>query len=435
MANMNPCILLAFVLLMSTLPTSNAQNQFVKVRSGHFEIGGRPYYFLGTNFWYGINLGSGGAGGDRQRLLKELDHLQELGVNNLRIMAASEGPDDQPWRMVPALQSSPGVYKQELLDGLDYLLAEMGKREMKAVLCLNNFWPWSGGMAQYVNWFGGKAIPYPPPAEGGDWARYQLYAIRFYKNEAAKAAFQDHVRLLIQRHNSYTGLSYKEDPTIMAWELANEPRGIIRPSAMQKWIAETARFIKSLDPHHLVTVGSEGRTSSRFAGNVFRKDHASPHIDYTTIHIWVQNWGWYDPQHAEKTFEKACRKAKRYLKKHLRWSSRMGKPLVLEEFGISRDLDDHSPEAPTTYRDQYYKFMFDEIYRRAVSGAPVAGCNFWAWAGQGRPREPRAIWQPGDDFTGDPPHEHQGWYSVYDHDHSTLEIIRAYAKKMNELGE
>ncbi len=51
----------------------------------------------------------------------------------------------------------------------------------------------------------------------------------------------------------------------------------------------------------------------------------------------------------------------------------------------------------------------------------------------GRPREPEAIWHTGDDFTGDPPHEHQGWYSVYDTDSTTLEIIGQYTRKFNSL--
>ena len=60
------------------------------------------------------------------------------GQGNYTIMAASEGPNSESWRIVPALQTAPGVYDEDLLDGLDFLLAEMGKRDMQAVLCLNN---------------------------------------------------------------------------------------------------------------------------------------------------------------------------------------------------------------------------------------------------------------------------------------------------------
>ena len=113
-------------------------------------LAGQPYYFIGANFWQGMNLGVDGHSGNRSLLTSELDNLQKLGVTNLRIMASSEGPNTEPYRMVPALMDAPGVYDQAVLDGLDYLIAQMGQRGMKAVMVLNNYWQWSGGMGQYV---------------------------------------------------------------------------------------------------------------------------------------------------------------------------------------------------------------------------------------------------------------------------------------------
>ena len=100
--------------------------EFISVRDQHFYHQGQVYYIVGTNFWYGMNLAA--PGGDRERLCRELDALQALGLNNLRIMAASEGPDTAPWRITPALQSPSGEYNEDLLKGLDYLLSEMAKR-------------------------------------------------------------------------------------------------------------------------------------------------------------------------------------------------------------------------------------------------------------------------------------------------------------------
>ena len=411
----------------------NGQSEFVTVEGQKFIFNGKPYHFIGTNFWYGMNLGSAGNGGDRDRLIRELDQLKSLGVNNLRIMGASEGPDTEPWRMVPSLQPDKGKFNEELLKGLDFLLAEMRKRGMKAVVCLNNFWPWSGGMAQYMAWEKGDTIPYPPPAEGGNWATYQTYTSGFYVNTEAKKAYIDFLSLVIRRTNSITRQPYNEDPTIMSWELANEPRGILRISAYRTWIKETAAFIKNLDKNHLVTIGSEGYTPNRLAGTHFRKDHLIENIDYSTIHIWVQNWGWYHPENHGKTFEKGIKKATKYLKKHLRQAQKMNMPMVLEEFGIARDSNDHSSEATTEARDEYYRQMFEMIYQLAKKDKPIAGANFWAWGGEGRPREPKAIWKAGDDFIGDPPHEFQGWYSVYDKDESTLDIIKEFAEKMSGI--
>jgi len=111
---------------MSQDAMEQGQN-FINVVEKHFFRNGKPYYFLGTNFWYGMNLGSRGPGGDRDRLLRELDHLNKIGVKNLRVMGASEGPDTEPWRMLPALQVAPGEYNEEVLDGLDFLSGRNGQ--------------------------------------------------------------------------------------------------------------------------------------------------------------------------------------------------------------------------------------------------------------------------------------------------------------------
>ena len=405
---------------------------FINVNGKQFIRDGKPYYFLGTNFWYGMNLGSSGQGGDRDRLLRELDHLKKIGVKNLRVMGASEGPDTEPWRMRPALQVAPGEYNEEVLDGLDFLLAEMGKRDMVAIMCMNNFWPWSGGMAQYVSWQDDSEIPYPPICGEGDWQTYQEYTASFYSNENAVTDFFNHLRFTVLRENPYTGTLYRDDPTIMAWQLGNEPRGINNREDFTQWIENTAKYIKSMDSNHLVTIGSEGATAHPSSGNDFFADHQSDYIDYTTIHVWVQNWGWFDP-YDEVSLSSAVEKATAYINQHEVLAEKLNKPVVLEEFGISRDDNDHAVTASVTLRDEYYSQIFTHILDKAAAGSPLAGLNFWAWGGAGRPREPQAIWYVGDDFTGDPPHEHQGWYSVYNTDLTTLEIIGRYTRKFNSL--
>jgi len=428
---------LHFLALLAVVTLTGCKESFVKVEKTTFTIGEKPYYFMGTNFWYGLNLGSKGPGGDRERLLRELDRLKALGVNNLRIMGGSEGPDTEPFRMSPSLQPAPGRYNEEVLDGLDFLLAEMKKRDMYAVVCLNNFWNWSGGMGQYVVWSGvADSIPYPPPAPNGNWDSYQKFAASFYTNTKAVELFNNHIRFIVSRENPYTATRYGDDPTIMSWELANEPRGVNNIDAYRQWIDSTANFIKSLDPNHLVTTGSEGNTSNSFAGTNLATDHSSPAIDYTTAHIWVQNWGVYLPEKADSTLGLSIEYAKTYLKEHAAMAKSIGKPLVLEEFGISRDMNNHHPDATVRVRDIYYHAVFDEIYQLASQDSSVvAGVNLWAWGGEGRPGEVEGLWRAGDSFIGDPPHEFQGWYSVYDKDSTTNSIIGSYAQKMNSIGK
>lgn len=425
--------LFCYTLIILTL--AGCGTDFVTVKDTHFEIKGRPYFFAGTNFWYGMNLGSKGVGGDRNRLIRELDALKAMGVTNLRIMAGSEGPDTEPYRMVPAMQTAPGVYNEDVLEGLDFLLNEMRKREMYAVVCLADFWNWSGGMGQYLVWSGASdSIPYPPPHPGGSWDRYQVFVSQFYSNPKAVEMLNAHIRFVVNRTNASSGIPYKEDPTIMAWELANEPRGINNIDAYRKWISNTTAMIKQLDPNHLLTTGSEGMTSSAYSGTDPEKDHADPNVDYQTVHIWVQNWNIYDPAKPDSTFERSVDYMTEYLAKHEQISRTLKKPMVLEEFGISRDSNSHEPNSPTLIRDQYYAKVFESIYQRAKEkNTVVSGVNFWAWAGEGRPEVPEGLWKPNQDFIGDPPHEAQGWYSVYDQDTSTIAVIKKYAQLMNAI--
>lgn len=380
-------------------------------------LDGQPYTFVGVNFWQGMHLGIDGPEGDRARLIAELDHLQALGVTNLRVMASAEGPNDEPYRMVPALMIAPGEYDEAVLDGLDFLLAEMAQRNMSAVMVLNNYWQWSGGMAQYVSWHEGTNIPYP-----GDWGQFMAYAAKFYTCDECQTWYRAHIEMLITRTNPYTGTTYRDDPAIFAWELANEPRRY--PDA---WIDETAAFIKALDPHHMVTTGSEG--TPPWEQQDFVNTHDGPDVDYATIHIWPQNWGWYDPEQPA-TYAHAEAQAHEYLQAHITDAAQLNKPLVVEEFGLARDWepmhDLFDPAAPTKIRDLFYAAMFAEVYASASAGGPVMGDNIWVWSGQAH---------PGDTWVGDPPHELPGWYSVYAEDTSTLAIIAAHAAEMAALQE
>jgi mannan endo-1,4-beta-mannosidase len=409
-----------------------AGNNFIKVKGTHFEVSGQPYYFLGANYWYGANLGAPGKKGDRPRLIRELDQLGKLGVRNLRVMALSEGPDGSPYRILPAAQNSPGIYDEDILKGLDFLLSEMARRKMSAVLTLTNFWPWSGGMAQYLSWSGAGPIPYPPPHPGGSWDLYQKYTARFYSSPPAIRLYNGAVKKLVTRKNTINGKNYSADPVIMAWQLCNEPRGLDNLKDYNAWVDNSASLIKSLDKNHLVTTGSEGFTPYDGAGTDFMESHNGKNIDYATAHVWAQNWGWYDPENPQG-YNSAVEKMRGYIQKHVAAATKLGKPLVLEEFGIGRDGGSYDYKAPVKTRDDYYEKVFAEVYKQAADHTPLAGVNFWAWAGEGRPAAPGAIWKKGDAFTGDPPHEKQGWYSVYNTDTTTQKVISVYAGKFKKL--
>jgi mannan endo-1,4-beta-mannosidase len=243
--------------------------------------------------------------------------------------------------------------------------------------------------------------------------------------------------MILARKNPYNGLDYINDPAIMSWQLGNEPRGNNNTEAFNNWIDSTASLIKSIDPHHLVSTGCEGETPwPEASGLDFVRNHDGKNIDYLTVHIWVQNWSWYDPAGNEQSYQEAKNKMKTYLDDHIEKSKKIGKPMVVEEFGLARDRGTFDPAGTTNIKNDYYETVFNEVYKAAQEGAPVAGANFWAWAGEARPLKPYgSLWKVNDPFLGDPPHEQQGWYSVYDSDSATVKVISAYATRLSGLNK
>ncbi len=141
------CTITIFFSSCSLIPWLQVKDDYIKVKGQHFIYNGKPYYFVGANLWYICYLGSTGTTGNRVRLLRELDSLRSNGITNLRILAASENSFMRR-SIKPAIQITAGTYNDSLLIGLDFTLSEMAKRHMHAVLYLNNYWEWSGGMAQ-----------------------------------------------------------------------------------------------------------------------------------------------------------------------------------------------------------------------------------------------------------------------------------------------
>lgn len=183
--------------------------------------------------------------------------MKRMGIDNLRILVGSDGERGVKTKVEPTLQVKPGEYNDTILAGLDYLLMEMGKRNMVAVLYLNNSWEWSGGYGFYLEHAGlGKQ---PRPDEAG-YPAFMEAMSKYATNEKAHQLFYDYVRFILGRTNRYTGLKYVDDPAIMSWQIGNEPRAFSKEAlpAFEKWLAEASALIRSLDKNHLISVGSEG---------------------------------------------------------------------------------------------------------------------------------------------------------------------------------
>lgn len=420
-----------------------ADAEFVTVKDGRFFRGEKEYRYIGANFWYGAILGSEGRGGNRERLLKELDLMKETGITTIRVLVGADGPDCLGRHVSPILQSNPGEYNDTILQGLDYLLSELEKREMTATLYLNNAWEWSGGFGAYLEWAGCGPVPDPD-----DWDAFQKYHCQFVQNDKAKEFAANHVKYIVSRTNTVTGKPYTESPAILAWELANEPRAFagdsITKACFSEWVKDQASLIKSLDANHLVTTGSEGIWGCEMDSALFREIHAYPEIDFICIHIWPYNWHWIGPVSGPiatakdingptsmiDNLENACNNTFKYMDEcyHAVWD--LDKPIVLEEFGYPRDNYSVEPGSPTIGRDRYFWDVFSliDMYRKQdVVGGKIVGCSFWGWGGYASQLHYK--WQPWDDYTCDPAFEEQGLNSIFAADSSTLRIIRDFAGK------
>lgn len=422
-------LLTVLLFLLGACAPKPAEHSFIKVNAdGQFVRDGKPYYFVGANFWYGAILGSEGEGGNRERLHKELDFLKSIGINNLRVLVGADGENGIKTRVEPSLQVAPGVYNDTILAGLDYFMNELRERDMTAVLYLNNSWEWSGGYSVYLQWSGhGDAVV---PAVDG-WPAYMEYVKQFPQSDSAKALFANHVNYIVSRTNRYNQIKYVDDPTIMSWQIGNEPRAFSdeNKEPFARWMADVAAQIKSLDPNHMVSSGSEGSWGCEMDMSLFEKIHADPNINYLNIHIWPYNWSWVKADSLMELLPRAKENTKKYIDDHMVIARKYSKPIVLEEFGFPRDGFSFSKEAPTTARDEYYRYVFDLIRQDRERGGLFAGCNFWAWGGFAGQNPGHVFWEKGDDYTGDPAQEQQGLNSVFATD-STIEIIKAENRKL-----
>lgn len=426
--NMVSCLMiLAAGFILSCVDGNGDADRIIRIEDGQFVKHGEPYYFVGTNFWYGPILASEGTGGDRERLSRELDSLCSMGVRNLRVLVGSDGDRGVYTKVEPTLQYAPGRYNDTLLRGLDYFLVELGKRDMEAVLYLNNSWEWSGGYSQYLKWAGYGDIPLPRVA---GYDAYVDYVSNFMKSDSAMTMFRRYVMDIVSRTNTVTGKAYRDDPAIFSWQICNEPRpfGADNKETFRTWLTQTAELIKSIDPNHMVSVGSEGKYGCEVDLGLWEEIGRSPYIDYLNIHIWPFNWGWTSRDDMNNgTVAPAIELSLEYLDEHLEIAGRLHKPLVVEEFGFPRDSVAFSRTSSVSMRDQYYRAVLSRISGQKASGSMLAGFNFWGWGGLAVPSQEHLMWQPGDDYTGDPAQEEQGLYSVFASDTSTVRIIRESA--------
>ncbi|MEU7866886.1 cellulase family glycosylhydrolase [Dactylosporangium sp. NPDC049140] len=321
--------------------TDKSGSGFVTRQGDDLRLDGKTFRFAGSNNYY-LHYNShamvddvlGDAAGAGFNVLRTWGFM-ESGQNGVSFLSfdgtkpvANDGPDG--------------------LGRLDYVLKAAHDKGIRLVIPLTNNWSDFGGMDQYVKWHGGQ------------------YHDDFYTDPVIRGWYADWVTHVLNRTNALTGVKYKDDPTVMAWELANEPRcggsGQLPRSAnctdrtLVTWADEMTRLIHGVDSHHLVGVGDEGflctdRTSSDWTVNCADGvDSAAlaalPGVDLASFHLYPDGWG------------KDAAWGTQWIRTHVQVAQRVHKPVMLGEFGFKDKAT----------RNTVYKAWTDEAVRDGIDG-------------------------------------------------------------------
>ncbi|PIA41099.1 hypothetical protein AQUCO_02300122v1 [Aquilegia coerulea] len=254
---------------------------FVATSNNQFVLNGAPFLFNGFNSYWMMNVAVDPS--ERHKVSEVFRDASAIGLTVCRTWAFSDGGDK-------ALQISPGVYDERVFQALDFVVSEARQYGIRLVLSFVNNYNDFGGKAQYVQWAKNAGVPINSDDD-------------FYTNDVLKKYYKDHVQKVVTRLNTITGMAYKDDSTIMAWELMNEPRcqEDYSGKTVNDWAQEMATFVKSIDSQHLLEIGMEGFYGDSMpdkkqfnpgyqVGTDFISSNQIKEIDFATIHAYPDLW-------------------------------------------------------------------------------------------------------------------------------------------------
>ncbi|KAJ8748500.1 hypothetical protein K2173_003398 [Erythroxylum novogranatense] len=366
--SLNTCLFLIFLVVFRHRNSQAYESQasgpgFVRTKGNNFVVNDKPLYLNGFNAYWLMYMASDQS--TRDKVWSAFQQASKYGMNIARTWAYNDGGNSRP------LQISPGHYDEETFKGLDMVISEARKYGIYVILGLINNYEDFGGRHQYVQW----------ARERGEQVSSDD---DFYSNPLIRQYYKNHVKTVLTRINTITGMAYKDDPTIFAWELINEPRSD-DPSGVliQDWIKEVAAYLKSIDSNHLLEIGLEGfygdSGKQNNPGNItygsdFILNNQIPEIDYATIHLYPETWL---PNANEKEQDAFV---DRWIQVHtLEADSVLRKPLMIGEFGKSSKL----PGFTVQTRDGYFQKIYDIIHNSVKGGRAFTGGIFWQLLAQG----------------------------------------------------
>ncbi|KAJ8476438.1 hypothetical protein OPV22_020165 [Ensete ventricosum] len=354
------------LLLLAHGGAAAEQPTFVGRSGTKLVVNGSTFLFNGFNAYWLMNV----AAQDQAKVTKTLSDAAAAGLTVCRTWAFSDGGN-------AALQSSPGVYNEQVFQALDFVVSEAKNHGIRLMLSLINNFKDFGGKAQYVQW----------ARDAGESIKTED---DFYTNAKVKQYYKNHVQKVLTRVNTVTKIAYKDDPTIMAWELMNEPRCRVDTSGqtVTAWVKEMAAYTKSIDSKHLLQVGFEGFYGSTTPdkiklynpggykyGTDFITSNQVNEIDFTTIHVYQDSWLPKKSDKERQTF------LQQWISLHLNDSVNvLGKPMVFTEFGKSKKTPGYSEKV----RDDFLSYVYGLIYSDAkTGGGSHSGGLLWQIMGDG----------------------------------------------------
>lgn len=273
-------VFLVFVLLLSLATLWLATHMllyatstsFVTRSGSHLVLDGSTFRFAGANiYWLGMDVNAEGISYPTQfRVDDALATVQEMGGTAVRTFATISTGCSQ------CVEPSLGTFNEIALRHIDYAVKSAGEHNIRLILVLTD---------NYHNYHGGKH-------SFTDW-RSIADENQFYTNTTVIGDFEQYVSTILNHVNTYTGIAYKNDPSILAWETGNE----LHPPT--SWTRTIADYIKNIDRNHLVIDGRYGiDTNSLSLTNV---DMYSNHY-YPGMHVSAVNTDAATVEHAEKVF-------------------------------------------------------------------------------------------------------------------------------------
>ncbi|CAK8536418.1 unnamed protein product [Lathyrus sativus] len=338
---------------------------FVMRNGTRFMLDGKEFYVNGWNsYWlmdHSVDFSS------RFKVREMMKIGAKMGLTVCRTWAFNDGHYN-------ALQISPGHFDEQVFQALDYVIAEARQNGVRLLLSLvNNLQPY-GGKSQYVKWAWQEGVGLSASNDS------------FFYDPSIRSYFKNYIKTVLTRRNTFTGIEYRNDPTIFGWELINEPRCMTDRSGdtLQEWIEEMSAFVKLIDNKHLLTIGNEGfygpndpkdltvnpnYWASKLGSDYIRNSKVS-NIDFTSVHIYPDQWFHED----EKAIETQLKFVYKWMLSHIEDGDKvLNKPVLFSEYGLSKTNQNFTISA----REKMYETILNIVYKSAKRNRSGAGALVW----------------------------------------------------------